>query len=1343
VYDLSLHPSADRIERLLTAMVYKRLVRQKINGEALIQVSGAGFEPANIRKPTEEEKARYGTNFLPFYRKNPDGTTAAMKVKIAIQGDFKKLLKHPDVIKLAKEKKITTLQALNELIRDEAWLNEGENRQMVTISGVRIPVQGLNSMEFAEVYEFLPENAGNMIILPTEIVGKSGSDFDIDKLTMMFPSIVATSKGVSLVKYDSRYEGQEETRREELDKLYKKKSVVQDKIMDILQREEEEGTINVRKEIKDAIAKLKEERTNLTYELSYNVTNYDVINQSLDSVNEQLDELFDGLYNISAAVKKIKTDELDPIMDAIDNEKVAIASGSSKGIENELLKSVVDILSIEQNFTELVTPNSTDLLTPLAERYYESARNYNSFDTLNNNGESYMDPDKGKKRISATRIFELGYNRYKQISNNIGKKTLGLGAVDNTYNSIFNRINFYLNPNFEMTYKEGKDIATQIVYQTIRMPHNTIKVKGEDAISLAALYDVNNKNNIAKIISQMINGWVDVAKDAWIFDIQGNIEVSPTLLFLIQAGVPLDQAVAFVSQPVIKQYVEKQRYMKSTFGVTMGVSAQDAKQYRSSARREMLKEMGLNKYGDLTSKNQKVTLYTKIIPAILETSPDNIFDINKLDGRIMGTMEDSEVPMYDMRAFLHFLELEDMSGATTEVKLSMNFDTTKTTSMYDAREKLAKSYKLDTNQRIPENIRNIIEKNTSIGSFNVQPFMINLLSGMFPLRDSSEFRMFINEEVDNYNYRKEMPGVFRSKEQFINAFRNDFTSYMFQRYVYDAKNFDIKAPYKGATISTDITAIPKLDYGAFIKKEKDGYVMYIDFAKINKDFQSKAYSKESFRDEFGLAPVSENYFKSGSTEVSKNSYYKFVYEREALRHMIPYVSYNTTADFTERVKALKLLLQPLEKESAETFDKRMGQRAYEDYLRDTALMNKINIPFMMKDINGYAKKFIEIDSMYPDLKRSYRVLSSLRYVNNRSSRNLRFSENVLTPDDINMYHDDLIKLANPDVVKVSDPIENQRISNIFALFPVFAFLQSGQDTKGVYSLGKVISATQIAQVLDAPREEFLDGQTEEGYLDEYWSAFKKQYKPIQTEEGAIMTKKRMKTYYNYSGAATEGQFVTPSENDNSLLLFDDSTAKYDSFEPAVKRWVEESGKDKILVYNGALSAYDLKKADTGRVRDNYTNTVLRDLVAKGDIPAENVFGITTKKRGYIMAAPQFMTVKTDDEFDNFKTMIDKEIDRLIELRDDPVSPKTLIFSSKGYGLSLLGYGRNETESNADLILKDPPAARAYKYLSQMLYDNFGYVNPGFLESQVGEYVTENLPVTDSEIKDLIYECYYR
>ena len=77
-----------------------------------------------------------------------------------------------------------------------AWLdaNNGANRKAVTLVGVRIPVQGLNSMEFAEVYEFLAPQASNIVVVPEEIVAKSGGDFDIDKLTFFMNNLDAVGK---------------------------------------------------------------------------------------------------------------------------------------------------------------------------------------------------------------------------------------------------------------------------------------------------------------------------------------------------------------------------------------------------------------------------------------------------------------------------------------------------------------------------------------------------------------------------------------------------------------------------------------------------------------------------------------------------------------------------------------------------------------------------------------------------------------------------------------------------------------------------------------------------------------------------------------------------------------------------------------------------------------------------------------------------------------------------------------------------------------------------------------------------------------------------------------------
>ena len=51
----------------------------------------------------------------------------------------------------------------------------------------------------------------------------------------------------------------------------------------------------------------------------------------------------------------------------------------------------------------------------------------------------------------------------------------------------------------------------------------------------------------------MMNGWVDVEKDAWIFFIQGNYEITPMITFLLKAGVPKETAILFVSNPIVRE----------------------------------------------------------------------------------------------------------------------------------------------------------------------------------------------------------------------------------------------------------------------------------------------------------------------------------------------------------------------------------------------------------------------------------------------------------------------------------------------------------------------------------------------------------------------------------------------------------------------------------------------------------------------------------------------------------------------------------------------------------------------------------------------------------------------
>jgi|688.fasta_scaffold00608_29 hypothetical protein len=189
--DLSYFIDRKTIEKTVLSIVEKRFVRQYVKGEPLVQIAstfsnGLVTGGPRFEKPTDAERKKFlGTNNLPFYHPGENGKTNAMKVAIALQGDFANLLnlKHID------GKPIETRQRLNEMIKNEKWLDTEDNRKKITLTAVRIPVQGLNSMEFMEVHEFLDPAASNLIMLPTEIVAKSGGDFDVDKLTTFFPNI--------------------------------------------------------------------------------------------------------------------------------------------------------------------------------------------------------------------------------------------------------------------------------------------------------------------------------------------------------------------------------------------------------------------------------------------------------------------------------------------------------------------------------------------------------------------------------------------------------------------------------------------------------------------------------------------------------------------------------------------------------------------------------------------------------------------------------------------------------------------------------------------------------------------------------------------------------------------------------------------------------------------------------------------------------------------------------------------------------------------------------------------------------------------------------------------------
>lgn len=1008
-HDLSLSLSADKIEKILVALVNKRLVRYKVNGEWLVQVSSAGFE-----KATPEQAAEYGQSDLTTYHKGPNGKTKAAKCKISLQGQFRKLLTHPDVIAHANVNNMSRFDALNTLLKDDKWLDKEDNRKMITMIGARIPTQGLNSMEFAEVCEFLPETTGNIIIMPPEITSKSGTDYDFDKLPMMMPNLQIIGGKLGVVR---------EYKPSEIKDLYDKYK-----------------KFRVEKE-KEFFSPRSTGTRGLESIRPYD----DLLHSIFGYTSEALDE---EMSDMLLEEGKIKT--LEEFSKQFDS--------ASKTIENNIIQHTKDMLELPENFANLIRPNDTNIVEPLAKEMAKYVE------------EGYT----GKKGVSGNQIFEILYNLNKHQYNSVGKQIVGIGAVNNAYNPILNAIGAYLNP----TYTKGN---SKVEYRNeVLLKSNKLIVDGKDVISLGGLKDANNENDIAEVISQILNGGLDVAKDAWVFFLQANKEITPVLLFMVKAGVPIKDAVYLVSQPLVREYVKQQQLYSSTFASALNKTLANKNFAKRAALMEVLQNpahefnMPVDNKGNVTNKIlQEETLnYTKSFPDSFKTET-LLEGVTCKDAGKVFTNE-------DRAAFLHFIEIENMSKNITNITTTTNIDTTPTGNLFEAESKLNALEGLKYQNSMPESLVNGIMKNTTIGAYEVQNFTLSIFVDLFKLRNHPVLREFINEDMpmvesdEQKSIVNTIKGTFKDEADFDNAFRNDLVNYIFQNSV---RAFDINTPqYKGSKVTDKIPVqeVDNLKFGAFIKDN----ILYVDKAQIKKDFKSQAYARTFDKEgveiiseyqKQGLAPVGENAFKL------EKEYAHFVYERESLRVLYPYSDVKDNEDYVYQLqKNLKRDDYKKEGETAEAFEKRMKRRSYEEFIRDKALDNILNPWKIFRSHNSYSDQFARIRTKYPELLQQYYLLQNLQVSEGLGYRNLRLSDSRVDKDSINLFHENLLNLANNSVVKVADPIENERISNFFAKFPIITFMQSGMNIKSAFSMTRIVPQEMFIALMEKPAKEWQD-----------------------------------------------------------------------------------------------------------------------------------------------------------------------------------------------------------------------------------------------------------------------------
>jgi hypothetical protein len=516
VYPLDAAKNRKEIESILLSVINNKIISQKLHGEAYVQMASTGLGTTRYKKPTEAQIKSIGINGLRNYRVE-GGKTQPADVKIAFNPQ-----KHSGLLKLKFDGKVIgDLDTLNSILtsnnrKEQQWVEQHSKK--LTLVGVRIPVQGFNSMEHMRVREFLPTSAGPIIVVPAGIVAKSGGDFDIDKLTMFEPKLDRNGNVISVKDYSlDKYKTDLPNRQESIQLLRYLKQA-KDELQSIIS---EFPNYQRSKEIQKEIQALKEEveskesilegMTGKSFSLEElqmlsqqqgNQAREDKANQ-IKRKREEIQELLKSgeIQEALTLFKDLRTSVEENINSNFNNFKYAAG--------NELIDIMASVMSLEENYDKIILPNTNTVLKAEADKL-------------------------PSKPITSTGLFNpLVSNRV--YSDNIESKDgLGIDAKMNTIQKEFQIAG--------LRYTKTEFISAYLLPQHVQ----------EDGSVALGMQTLTDGTSISRVISEAINGHVDIAKEDWLIMLGLDKVKTPLFHAMILSGTPVKESLEFLNRPIIK-----------------------------------------------------------------------------------------------------------------------------------------------------------------------------------------------------------------------------------------------------------------------------------------------------------------------------------------------------------------------------------------------------------------------------------------------------------------------------------------------------------------------------------------------------------------------------------------------------------------------------------------------------------------------------------------------------------------------------------------------------------------------------------------------------------------------
>lgn len=200
------------IKQIIYSMVNKRITSPTVNGNSSVQVPVTMWETISKGRSLIR---KVGDSWETIIKEDYEKLSDEDKANVMLSDDTLKMYENAEGLRYC-EIKIPFPKHLKGLFKNKtdaqilSYLNKNVEKALFGI-GFRIPNQALNSNERFKIAGFLPEFMGSMVVVPSAITTKAGSDFDIDKLNMYFKSLYLDTDG-EVRLYESK--GSEEQTKE-------------------------------------------------------------------------------------------------------------------------------------------------------------------------------------------------------------------------------------------------------------------------------------------------------------------------------------------------------------------------------------------------------------------------------------------------------------------------------------------------------------------------------------------------------------------------------------------------------------------------------------------------------------------------------------------------------------------------------------------------------------------------------------------------------------------------------------------------------------------------------------------------------------------------------------------------------------------------------------------------------------------------------------------------------------------------------------------------------------------------------------------------------------------------